>query len=383
MNKKRVLVLSLSPLERDPRVMRQIHFLKDECDLTVCGWGVSPSPEVEYICADDYRPGFLGKAFLLTMLALHIDYAFYWGFRRHRETLRRLDKLQCDIVVSNDLDALPISLKIARRCNARLIADLHEYFPGQSSGWMFSLLFAGHNLRMCKWLLPKVDICMTVCKGIADLYKEQTGVSVSVLTNAPEYENLVPSAVNPNHVRLVHHGVASPERKILELIEMMRGLEERFTLDLVLVADNDSAYMKQVTKSISGSGGRVRLLPPFSMQEIAKRVNEYDLGICMLETKALSKQFALPNKFFEWIQGRLGIVTWPLPEMKRLIELHKLGVVSSDFSIDSMQHAINSLTVEDIVLFKKNACSAAGLFNAEANRDLFRGYVFSDAATVK
>ncbi len=363
--------------------MRQINALKDDYQLTVCGWGDSPILNGNFIVAADERPGLFGKFFCMLMLAFHFDALFHWGFKRHRKTFKTLVAQQgYDLILSNDIDMLPIAVRLARKWNAKIIADLHEYFPGQSSGWMFDTFFAGYNKRGCKRLMPLCDRCITVCEGIMQLYYADTGVMCEVILNAPEFVEQAPSLVRADKIRLVYHGVANPDRKILELIEVVEMLDHRFTLDLVLVESGDRDYMNKICEAVACVADRVKILSPFAMCEIAERLNEYDLGVCMLEVRSLSKKFALPNKLFEWIQGRLGVVAWPLPEMKRVIEQFGVGVVSAEYTVESLAKTLNSLDVAQIVEFKKNAVLAAKILNAEQSFKQIRKMVYESVDSV-
>ncbi len=378
---KKILILSFSQIKRDPRVMRQIHALQDDYQITVCGWGDAPELKLNFIAADDARPGFLGKVFCVLMLAFHFDVLFHWGFKRNRKTFRTLAQQPTyDLILSNDLDMLPIAAKLARKWSAKVIADLHEYFPGQSSGWMFDALFAGYNKRECARLMPLCYKCITVSEGIRQLYYQDIGVVCELIINAPNYVSQDPSPVRSDKIRLVHHGVANPDRKILELIKVVKLLDERFALDLVLVESGDREYMNEVREAVASVGDQVKILLPFAMQEIAERLNEYDLGVCMLEVRSLSKKFALPNKLFEWIQGRLGVVAWPLPDMKSVIEQNGIGVVSDAFTVESLAKTLNSLDAVQITEFKNNAHIAAKTLNAAASTQQIRDCVFETLA---
>ena len=75
----------------------------------------------------------------------------------------------------------------------------------------------------------------------------------------------------------------------------------------------------------------------------------------------------LPNKLFDFIQARLGIAIGPTPEMAEIAHRFHVGVVSEDFTPESLAKKLNALTKTDIETFKKNAAIAAKELNAEIN----------------
>ena len=62
---------------------------------------------------------------------------------------------------------------------------------------------------------------------------QEYGTAPQVVTNAPAYEDLAPQAVDPGRIRIIHHGAASPSRRIELMIDMMDHLDHRFHLDLM------------------------------------------------------------------------------------------------------------------------------------------------------
>ena len=80
-------------------------------------------------------------------------------------------------------------------------------------------------------------------------------------------------------------------------------------------------------------------------------LNQFDIGIYILPPKNFNLINALPNKFFEFVQARLAIITSPNKEMKFLIEKYNLGGISKDYSPRSM--AIEILKLKDIIFEKK------------------------------
>lgn len=83
--------------------------------------------------------------------------------------------------------------------------------------------FLKYKTYLCNTYISKADRMITVCEGIGKQYANDTGVKSVILTNAPEYEEIEPNLKTDDgkRVRLIHHGGASPSRKIENMIEMM------------------------------------------------------------------------------------------------------------------------------------------------------------------
>jgi hypothetical protein len=84
---------------------------------------------------------------------------------------------------------------------------------------------------------------------------------------------------------------------------------------------------------------------------------------------------ALPNKLFEFIQARLALVVGPSPEMARVVREHECGLVTRDFTSQSLAEALASLTPASIAAYKRQSNRAAGQLNAEQNRAAVLGLV--------
>ena len=99
---------------------------------------------------------------------------------------------------------------------------------------------------------------MTVSAGIARDFERRTGVSPSLVTNAPFFEPLTPTGVS-EPIRLLHFGVADERRRLEDTIAAVRSLNAEFTLDLILTRENE--YRDRLER-IAAEDERVRVLPP-------------------------------------------------------------------------------------------------------------------------
>jgi hypothetical protein len=141
------------------------------------------------------------------------------------------------------------------------------------------------------------------------------------------------------------------------MIEAMRHLDERFTLDFVLVP-SVPRYLEQL-KSAAGADRRIRFLPPVAMQELPRFLNGYDAGIYLLPPNNFNNRFSLPNKFFEFVQARLAIVVGPSPEMAAQVRRHDMGVVAEDFTPAAFARAVSGLDRPRIAHYTVQAHLAA------------------------
>lgn len=365
-----ILIISFSPLDRDPRVRRQILFLKDHYRVVAAGL---TDPEIQGV---GYYPiTRAGRSLFrlgLGVLRLRMRQfeQFYWSSAIVQGALRSLSSERCDVIIANDLNTLPLALFLAKKTGAKVLLDAHEYEPGHfDDRWKFRLLFQRYSDYICRRYLPQVDAMVTVCQGIAEEYKRDYGVSCEVITNAPFYHKLAPSAVRNERIRVIHHGGTNRSRRPENMVFLMDHLDRRFTLDFMLV-NNDSRIYRRL-EHLAQNRPRVRFHDPVAFSNIVQTLNRYDIGLHLLPPNNFNHRMSLPNKLFEFIQARLAVAIWPSPEMARVVRQHRCGLVSKGFTIESIATALNALSSRDIALFKQQSHKAASFLSAEANRDIF------------
>jgi hypothetical protein len=380
--RKRILVISDTDLGKDPRVYRQILALRDRWEVDAAGLSAS-GIEHAFLClapgAEDAetRGGrYRRSAYsFLRRAALFLDRLF--GLPRIREAVllwnprysmlvKAAKENDYDIVVANDLSSLGLATLVKR--NAKLLYDAHEYSSGQSGDKRWLRVDKPYVDFVLKKYIRAVDSMMTVSDGIAARYAADFGIpKPAVITNAPFFSDLSPIDRKDGEFRIVHHGIATRSRAIETMIRAVELLDDRYSLDLFLV-DRDPGYFEELRTACRASG-RVRLLEPIGMRDLAARLNEYDIGIYALPPTCFNQLHALPNKLFEFIQARVAIAIGPSPEMARIVEEYRLGVVASDFSAASMARAISGIDRAALGQFKASAHRFAMELSAKPQMD--------------
>ena len=365
----RILVVSLSDLARDSRVDRQIGFLQTEHDVVAAGLGPPVASDVEFVdLRPPARPGaaeLARQARSLGALATGRYQSVYWRHPQNRVAVARLRAQRADLVVANDLSALPLACRIAG--DAPVIFDAHELSTEEHADrtW-WRMLVAPYADALLRAYLPATAGVMTVSPGIADRYAACYEVKPIVVTNSPPAADLAPTPVHAP-IRLIHHGGADPQRRLELMIETMDLVDDRFELSLMLVP-GDRRYLERL-KRLAASQSRVRLVQPRAQREIVAACNAYDVGVYLLPPSNENLRLALPNKLFEYIQARLAVVVGPSPEMAKVIRDHDCGVVADTFTPQALARALRQLTDEQISFYKEQADDAAHRLNAETNRE--------------
>lgn len=445
MSKKRILIISFSNLAFDPRVYRQINFLKDKYEIHTAGTGSSCIEAVHHVSlvpnqsakrtkkretavtrtgAMEPETGSVSLAKkakkALGFLKNRTTYRMYSGFRkilrRARKSIRTLDyegftvknlkkfwksilflpfsnssgvdiapcdrealllskpeivragsilsKERFDLIIANDLSALPFAFKVKR--NAKLLYDAHEYSLDQGNSEQWKKIQLPYNRYLLDKYLSRIDGFMVTCEGSGKLYSSQFSVPDPVVVmNAPYYHDLKPSMCTGGKIRLVHHGIAGYPRRLDILIDAMKLLDTRFTLDFFLVA-NSTPCFEELRKSAVGDS-RIRFNDPVPMQELPTVLNQFDIGIAVFPPITKNLELALPNKSFEYIQARLVVAIGPSLEMRKIVSKYDLGIVAKDFTSGALAQAIEGMNETKVMYYKERVHECAYDLSAESN----------------
>lgn len=366
----KILVLCFSDLKRDPRVFRQLLTLSTENKYKIyaAGWADPELESIEYIKLPIFYGTKLSKLVSAINLKLGNYEQYYWRNKNYNTAYQILKTYKFDLILANDIDALPLSVKIADEHNAKLIYDAHEYTPCEfENNWKWRFFYQKYKTYLCKMYLPYTDAMITVCDGIAQEYNKHFNVNPVIITNAPNYVNLSPSSVDGAKIKIIHHGAALPARNLELMIEMAKDLDVRFELDLMLVANNYS-YLNKL-KKMARNYKNINFIEPVAMPQIAQKINSYDIGLFILPPNNFNYAMALPNKLFEFIQARLMIAIGPSPEMAKYVTKYNLGIIANDFSPQTMADKLNELTPSQIMQFKVNSNIVAKELSFEQNQN--------------
>lgn len=362
--RKSILIISTTNQDRDPRVLRQIEFLQEDFDVWCCGLENTKIKKENFIKLEINESTISRIPVLFfRFFMLYNTLENYW--LRNKVNIKA-EKFNFDYIITNDLDTLPLAFKFFKSEN--VICDFHEYAPAEfEDKFSWRILHQRFAIHQCNKYFPKLKLITTVCDGIANEFNINFGKRPVVISNAASFHDLQPSGTT-NKIKLIHHGAAIPSRKIELMIQVAKLLDERFQLDLMLVP-NDKNYYDNLVK-MSKDISNVRFIPPVKFEEIIPFCNKYDAGIFILPFTNFNYRFALPNKFFEFVQSRLTIITGPSPEMAKLINQYDLGIVTDNFEASNIANKLNETTSEQFSNWKLNSHLAAKELSSDKNKSI-------------
>ena len=370
--KKNVLIISVSCLDRDPRIQRQIQAYEGDYNIETLG----VYPANEKIKNFQIRTRKVAEQlFSLKKIKSAIDIALgrveeYMHYFYSIEEICAYDIAFPDMIVANEWDGLYIAseLRRAKGWQTKVYYDAHEYSPKEYNTIFWALFLRPQALFSLRQK-NSFQVMSTVCPTLARMYEDWFGAgrgTVRVITNSPNYESgLEPHPVGEK-IRMIHHGSCARARQLEKMIDMMAYLPaDRYELTFMLVK-SDAAYYDELVRR-AGNFQNVHFIEPVPFSQIAGVTNHFDIGVYILDNKIINSRYALPNKFFEYVQARLAIAVGDSPEMRAYIEKYQLGVSAKKNTPKAMAEEIRKLSAEDIMRFKRNAHEHALELSAEQN----------------
>ncbi len=370
----KIAIISFSNLKNDPRVKRQIKHLSKSYQVLAIGWA---NPEIEHVDFIDisYRLNKLHLIFTMLLTTIGLYEFAYWKQDQLKIAKNKLKKSSFNdikLIIANDIDSVPLAKSIASE-STKIIFDAHEYSPLEhNDSLIWRIVFKRYKTYLIRKYAPISDLMLTVCDGISKEYHKVFGLNALVITNASNYYKIEPISTEKK-IKLIHHGLALPTRKIENMIKMMDYVDDRFELYLMLVDNNKSYYEK--LKKLAFNRKNVFFIPSVPTDEIVLFSSKFDIGLYILEPTNFNNANALPNKFFEFIQSRLAIAIGPSPEMAKIIQQEKNGVVSNDFSPELLAEKLNKLSNEEIDCMKEKSNQLALTLNADENMKILQAEI--------
>jgi len=367
--KNNILLIAYHEVARDPRVYRQIKWLRDKFNIyTVCKIP-DLSLDVNYIIYPS--ESYFKSKLRVILLKLRLFDNYLWN-KPNLELVDKLKNHNYDVIIAHHINLLPIAFRVSSK--AKIILDAHEFYTEvYNDSFLWRFLMKNYYFWLSDNFIPKCDLIIAVNESMRKMYESKYKIKTEYITNAADYENISPKEVSPSKIKIIHHGLASSSRKLELMIEVMKYVDSRFSLTFSILEINrlSSIYVKKL-KKLAQNNPNIEFIKPVPGNEVISLGNQYDIGLFFMPPSNINEEYSLANKFFQYVQSRLMLAVSPLPEMKRLVEEYDIGIVSADYSPISMANALNNLTHEQVLYFKSQSNEHALNLSAQQNEIKFK-----------
>lgn len=290
----------------------------------------------------------------------------------HCGLLTRIAFHRAAVVHAHDVNTLPTAWLAAKLSGAKVVYDAHEISTSREGYNSFRGLVA----RVERTLMPRVQGTITTTDARAKFFARAYAIPRPVvLQNRPRF------SVSPATQRIREElGLQQP----WPIIIYQGGLQQGRGLDrLVRVAATvPNAYFVfigggRLTGSLTalshelGLDERVHFIPTVSLADLPSYTASADIGVQPIENTCLNHFTTDSNKLFEYLIAGLPVVATDLPEIRRIVRSHDIGLLVRESDNQALSAALNQLAGDPQLRAKlaRNATAAAARLNWEEQEE--------------
>lgn len=333
----------------DQRVMKMADAVREMgCDVTITGRKLGDCCKKNLVPFKTKRFTMLFKKGFLFYACINLRLFLYLLFNKY------------DILVANDLDTLLPNYLVSRLKKKPLVFDSHEYFTGVPE--LVNRPFIKNTWKSIeRWILPRLKYVITVSDSIAEKYKSEYDISPVVIRNLARNSESITGytryelGIKPEDLILIFQGsglnIDRGGEELIDAISMTPGVT------LFVVGSGDILDVMKQKVMENNISDRVIFIPKLSWENMMRYTKGADVGISIDKDTNLNYYFSLPNKLFEYISAGLAVITSALPEVKKMVEDNRCGIVLNTSSSEEISRSIKILRDDRQLLrdLKKNS----------------------------
>lgn len=265
----------------------------------------------------------------------------------HLVLLWHVALLRADVVHAHDVNTLPTAWLAARLSGARLVYDAHEISTSREGYDSFRKLVAVVE----RTLMPRANGTITTTDARAKFFARAYGIARPVvLQNRPRHQvvqasNRIREELGLNELWpiVLYQGGVQQGRGLERLVRVAAQVPNAY---FVFVGGGRlDASLRSIAVEL-GLEARVRFIPTVALAELPSYTASADIGVQPIENTCLNHFTTDSNKLFEYVQAGLPVVASDLPEIRRVVREHDLGLLVSAGDSEALIAALNCLVAD-------------------------------------
>lgn len=300
-------------------------------------------------------------------------------------------KYEADVVLCNDEDTLLAGVVHKLKYKSRLIYDFHDLMADISDG-VFPQMYSNVLTLFEKQMIQHADAVMSVSESEllwSKAHYDFQAPAVPILNcSAAEVSPQMRTSkrAQTERIRLYYHGMCDYSRGLFELLEAIKQFDQFVLVLRCLPSD----ILEEIRKKVSEERleDKVIFLEPVSAEKIPEAANrDGDIGFAFCKTdKCLNWQFALQNKFIEYVKAGLPVITSATKEQAKIVKQYQIGWVLEENSVEGIIITLKRILKErdQILRMTKNSfCAADREFDWKIYDKVLNAVIVKDRSVIR
>ena len=262
----------------------------------------------------------------------------------HLVLLWRMVRLRADVVHAHDVNTLPTAWLAARLSGARLVYDAHEISTSREGYTSFRKLVG----LVEKALMPRADGTITTTEARAKFFARAYGIARPlVLQNRPREQRSQASERIRQELQLsepwpivLYQGGVQQGRGLERLARVAAQVPQAYFV--FIGGGRLDASLRRIAQELEIEE-RVRFIPTVALADLPSYTASADIGVQPIENTCLNHYTTDSNKLFEYVQAGLPLIASDLPEIRRIVRQHDLGLLVPESDSEALAGALRRL----------------------------------------
>ncbi len=244
-----------------------------------------------------------------------------------------------DVVCGIDLDTILPCYFISKWKKKKCVYDAHELFPELPE-------VIGRPFTKKIWLLierfsvSNINNWYTVSNGLANYFFKHYNRKFNVIRNLPlldEHFSLNLSVADNSFI--FYQGALNDGRGLEQLIDAMEDMPWK----LILAGEGDLSNQLRKLVAEKKLSAQIEFLGRKQPRELRVLTSQSYIGVNLLENKGLSYYYSLANKFFDYVQAGIPVITMKFPEYEKLNQEYEVALLIDDLKKSTIKNAVQKL----------------------------------------
>lgn len=274
-------------------------------------------------------------------LSIKSDVDFDWikvrfGWKRRiyssKEAIEKAIKTKADIYHFHDPDLLPFVSRIKRKLpNSKVIYDIHENYAGRFQNWGLPSFLGILYRKYERHIISNIDGYTVVSESMNDLFINLKTPSI-IIRNSTDVSRLAgmdfKSIEKYNIPTLYTSGTNSHARNCLQMVKALKYMDYEKRFQMLFAGRYENGLKEEMSKQtkIDHTDNLLILGDMLPWEENFKRTAKAFCG-CVFYEDNPNNRVGIPNRLFEYMYCGLPVIATDFPELRKIIEDTKCGLL--------------------------------------------------------